>query len=320
MRALVTGGAGFIGSHLVSHLVTKGHDVVVVDNLSSGNYNYIKDYVDSGDVTYLRMDLKEFDEKLISAFKSVDVVYHLAANPEVRVSTTEPRVHFNENVLATFNVLEACRLYSVRTLIFTSSSAVYGDAKIIPTPENYAPLEPISVYGASKLASENLIVTYGKLYGVKGIILRLANIVGPRQTHGVIVDFIRKLRRDPTELEVLGDGTQKKSYLHIRDLLRAIDVIAEYADGSNAPYEVFNVGNDDWIEVNEIARLVISKLNLGNVKVRYVAATSDGRGWIGDVKYMLLDIARLRSIGWKPTMNSKRAVEEAINELAKLGL
>lgn len=320
MKVLVTGGAGFIGSHLVAHLVTKGYDVIVIDNLSSGNYEYIRSYVDEGDVTYLRADLKEFNDTLLSAFKDVDVVYHLAANPEVRISTTEPRIHFNENVLATFNVLEACRLCKVKMMVFTSSSTVYGDAKVIPTPENYTPLEPISVYGACKLASENMMITYSKLYGIKGIILRLANIVGPRQSHGVIVDFIRKLRRNPTTLEVLGDGTQKKSYLHVIDLLEALDTIVEYVITSTNSYEVFNVGNEDWIEVNEIAKIVVSKFGLTNTRVYHVMATSDGRGWVGDVKYMLLDITRLHSIGWKPRMNSRKAIERAVEELIRGGL
>lgn len=319
MKVLVTGGAGFIGSHLVSHLVMKGYDVIVIDNLSSGNYEYIRSYVDRGDVTYIKADLKEFNDTLLSAFKGVDVVYHLAANPEVRISTIEPRIHFNENVLATFNVLEACRLCKVKMMIFTSSSTVYGDAKVIPTPENYTPLEPISVYGACKLASENMMIAYSKLYGIKGVILRLANIVGPRQSHGVIVDFIKKLRKNPTMLEVLGDGTQRKSYLHINDLLKALDTIVEYITTSTNSYEVFNVGNEDWIEVNEIAKIVIGKFGLTNTRVYHVMVTSDGRGWVGDVKYMLLDITKLRSIGWKPKMNSREAIERTVEELIKEG-
>ncbi len=319
MNVLVTGGAGFIGSHLVDRLVSRGYRVTVIDNLSSGNYQYIKKLVEGEYIKYLKLDLKEFNDDLVLAFKDVDVVYHLAANPEVRVSVTDPRTHFNENVLATFNVLEACRINKVKAIAFTSSSTVYGDARVIPTPEDYAPLEPISVYGASKLASENLIITYSKLYGIKGIILRLANIVGPRQTHGVIIDFIRKLRKDPSRLEILGDGTQRKSYLHVSDFINAVEVAVDYSMNSHNPYEIFNVGNEDWIDVNEIARIVSKALNLDDVEFHYVKTTNDGRGWIGDVKFMLLDIRKLRGIGWRPTMNSREAIESAVREVISLG-
>lgn len=318
MNVLVTGGAGFIGSHLVNHLVNRGYKVTVIDNLSSGNYQYIKDLVEGGYVRYFKLDLKEFNDYLVSAFKGVDIVYHLAANPEVRISVTDPRTHFNENVLATFNVLEACRINKVSAIVFTSSSTVYGDAQVLPTPEDYTPLEPISVYGASKLASENLIITYSKLYGVKGIILRLANIVGPRQTHGVIIDFIRKLRRDPYRLEILGDGTQRKSYLHISDFINAVEVAVDYTMNSRNPYEIFNVGNEDWIEVNEIAKIISKSLNLDSVEFHYVKTTNDGRGWVGDVKFMLLDIRKLRGIGWRPAMNSREAIELAVREIISL--
>jgi len=317
LKALVTGGAGFIGSHVVEDLLRKGFEVVVIDNLSSGKYEYIEKYVLSGDIKFVNIDLKSFSDELLNLFKNVDVVYHLAANPEVRTSLTEPRVHFNDNVLATFNVLEACRLNNVKSLVFTSSSTVYGDAKVIPTPENYSPLEPISVYGASKLASENLIITYSRLYGIKSIILRLANIVGSRQSHGVIVDFIKKLRSSPEKLEILGDGKQRKSYLHISDLIIAINTIMENVDGLKSSYEVFNVGNIDWIDVDEIASEVVSKLGLKDVKFHHVMTTSDGRGWVGDVKFMLLDVSKLCSLGWKPRLNSREAIRVAIEEIIK---
>ncbi|MEM1982979.1 MAG: NAD-dependent epimerase/dehydratase family protein [Sulfolobales archaeon] len=317
MRVVVTGGAGFIGSYVVDELVKKGFHIRVVDNLSSGNYEYIKKVVDSGDVEFYNIDLKVFNDKLSSVFSDADIVYHLAANPEVRVSVTEPRLHFNENVLATFNVLEACRVNSVKLLVFTSSSTVYGDAKLIPTPEDYAPLEPISIYGASKLASENLIITYSKLYGIKGLILRLANIVGARQTHGVIVDFIKKLRKDNRKLEVLGDGKQKKSYLHIADFLTALDITVEHLLSSSKCYEIFNVGNNDWIDVDDIAREVINGLGLKDVELYHINTTPDGRGWVGDVKFMLLDIGKILKLGWKPRLSSRDAVRLTINALVK---
>lgn len=318
MRVLVTGGAGFIGSYVVEELTRRGFHIRVIDNLSSGNYEYIRNVVEKGYAEFYKADLKNFDDKLLSLFNGVDIIYHLAANPEVKSSVIEPRTHFNENVLATFNVLEACRLSGVKLLVFTSSSTVYGDVKLIPTPEDYTPLEPISIYGASKLASENLIITYSKLYGIKGLILRLANIVGPRQTHGVLVDFIRKLRRDGRRLEVLGDGKQKKSYLYITDFLEALNITTDYLLDSDSSYEIFNVGNEDWIEVDEIAREVINELGLKHVELHHLKVTSDGRGWVGDVKFMLLDISKISKLGWRPRLSSRDAVKLTVNGLIRL--
>jgi len=313
---VVTGGAGFIGSNLVRHLVSKGIKVKVIDNLSSGNINNIKDLINKGLVSFFKIDLKHISPyDLKNLFQESDVIYHLAANPEVKVSVINPQVHFYENVVATFNVLEACRLADVNVLVFTSSSTVYGDAKKLPTPENYHPLIPISMYGAAKLASENLIITYSKLYGFKALILRLANIVGPYQTHGVIVDFIRKLRQNPRILEILGDGTQRKSYLHVYDLLNAIDVALNYILNSSNNFEIFNVGNNDWVTVKEIADIVVNEMGLSNVKYVFKPGTKDGRGWVGDVKFMLLDIGKITSIGWRPRYSSATAIRLAVRAL-----
>jgi len=311
MRAVVTGGAGFIGSHVVEDLIKKGFEVVVIDNLSSGNPDNLKNVYVSGRVKLVVDDLKVYGS-WINEFRDANVVYHLAANPEVKTSITNPRKHFEENVLATFNVLEACREYKVKNLVFASTSTVYGDAKTIPTPEDYSPLEPISIYGASKLASENLILSYSLIYGIKSLILRFANIVGPRQTHGVVVDFINKLRLNPSTLEILGDGTQKKSYLHVQDLIEGINVAERYLRESNLRYLVINVGNEDWITVKEIADLVVSEMNLSNVTYVFKPATEDGRGWVGDVKFMLLDISKLKSLGWRPKYTSKEAIRSTI--------
>ncbi|PUA32459.1 MAG: UDP-glucose 4-epimerase [Zestosphaera tikiterensis] len=311
MKAVVTGGAGFIGSHVVEGLLKKGFEVVVIDNLSSGNPDNLKNAYVSGRIKLVVDDLKVYGS-WINEFRDANVVYHLAANPEVKTSITNPRKHFEENVLATFNVLEACREYKVKNLVFASTSTVYGDAKTIPTPEDYSPLEPISIYGASKLASENLILSYSLIYGIKSLILRFANIVGPRQTHGVVVDFINKLRLNPSTLEILGDGTQKKSYLHVQDLIEGINVAERYLRESNLRYLVINVGNEDWITVKEIADLVVSEMNLSNVTYVFKPATEDGRGWVGDVKFMLLDISKLKSLGWRPKYTSKEAIRSTI--------
>jgi UDP-glucose 4-epimerase len=211
--ALVTGGAGFIGSHLVDRLVSDGWSVRILDNFGSGRMENIERHKGNRNVEIVRGDLKnpEIAEK---AVRDVDVVFHYAANPEVRVSTITPEIHFNENVVATFNLLEAMRKNDVEELIFASSSSVYGEPESIPVSEE-APIKPVSVYGASKAACENLIHAYTNLYGLKAVVLRYANVVGPRLRHGVIYDFIVKLGKNTKQLEILGDGAQKRSYIYI---------------------------------------------------------------------------------------------------------
>ncbi|MEM0199021.1 MAG: SDR family NAD(P)-dependent oxidoreductase, partial [Desulfurococcaceae archaeon] len=206
MKVIVTGGAGFIGSHLVDKLVELNYHVVVIDNLSSGSIENIRHHLNKGSAEFIQVDLKN-REDTYRAITNADVVFHLAANPEVRVSSIAPEVHFNENIVATFNVLEAMRRNDVEKIVFASSSSVYGEPENIPVDET-APLRPVSVYGASKASCESLIHAYSKLYGVDAIILRYANVVGPRLRHGVIYDLLTKLTRNKEVLEVLGDGTQ----------------------------------------------------------------------------------------------------------------
>ncbi len=303
-RVLVTGGAGFIGSHLVDRLVMEGYNVRVIDNLSSGDLSYISHHLGKPNFEFIRGDLKN-SEDVSRAIKDIDTVFHFAANPEVRLSVTEPEIHFRENIYATFNLLEAIRREGdVELFVFASSSTVYGDAKIIPTPETHE-IRPISVYGASKAGCEALICSYAHLYGFKAVSLRYANIVGPRLRHGVIYDFIIKLRKNPEKLEILGDGTQRKSYLYITDTLDATLFAAQHIEGY---YDVYNIGNDDWITVREIADIVSRAMGLRPNYV-FTGGTRDGRGWPGDVKLMRLSIEKLKRMGWKPRYSSKEAVE-----------
>jgi len=314
LKAVITGGAGFLGSHIVDALMRAGWEVSVIDNLSSGSLRNLMRWINSTGFSFIRGDLKERDGGWRSALQEADVVFHFAANPEVRISTTEPRIHFDENVMATFNVLEAAREEDINTFIFASSSTVYGDPELIPTPEDH-PKRPISIYGASKLACEVLLETYHRLYGLRTLSLRYANIIGPRLTHGVIVDFIRKLKADPHELEILGDGTQKKSYLYVSDAVSAtLHLLNLMLDGVFS-CEAFNVGNEDWVSVVEIADIVAEVMGLSDVKHKFKPMTPDGRGWPGDVKLMLLDISKLKATGWKPTMSSGEAVRRAAEEL-----
>ena len=311
---LVTGGAGFIGSHLLDRLISMSSKVSIIDNLSNGSIDNIKEHLRSGKINFVKADVKSI-EFLYKEEGDIDIIFHYAANPEVKVSTVSPEIHFNENVYATFKVLELCRRYDIPYLVFASTSTVYGDAKILPTPEDYHPLEPISVYGASKLACENLIISYSKLYGIKSLILRYANIIGPRSNHGVIIDFINKLRKNPSELEILGDGSQKKSYLHVYDAVDATLHLFNVFKKSNKDYDIYNVGNEDWITVKEIADIVVEEMGLNNVIYKYKPATPDGRGWMGDVKFMLLDITKLKSTGWKPRWSSCEAVRKTVRQL-----
>lgn len=307
-KAVVTGGAGFIGSYIVDRLADAGvEEIVVIDNLSSGSLGNIARHIGKPYLRFVKADLKRFGE-WAEEFRGADVVFHFAANPEVRISATEPRIHFEENLVATFNVLEASRLGDVRLHVFASSSTVYGEAEKIPTPEDYHPLNPISVYGAVKLGGEALYTAYSNLYGFKSLIARYANIIGPRSTHGVIVDFVRKLMRNPRELEILGDGTQRKSYLYVEEAVDATLHALRYTAERGRNVEVFNIGNEDWVTVVEIADIVVEEMGLRNVRYRFRPATPDGRGWPGDVKLMLLDISRLKSIGWRPRISSREAV------------
>ncbi|WP_048078509.1 NAD-dependent epimerase/dehydratase family protein [Desulfurococcus mucosus] len=314
-RFIVTGGAGFIGSHLVDYLVERlrAEEVIIIDNLSSGSLVNIKGHLEKGVARLVEADVAREGE-WVKAFRDVDTVFHYAANPEVRVSTVEPRIHFDNNVVATFNVLEAMRISDVEGIVFASSSTVYGEPSVIPTPEDH-PLKPISVYGASKLASEALIQAYCELYGFKALILRYANIIGARSNHGVIVDFINKLRADPSRLEILGDGTQRKSYLHVSDAVEATMHLVASRLGAARGAEVYNIGNRDWVTVTEIADIVVDEMGLKSVEYVFKRTTPDGRGWPGDVKLMLLDTKRLESLGWRPKLSSRDAVRKAVREV-----
>jgi len=308
MKVLITGGAGFIGSHLAEKLLKLGYEVMVLDNLSSSSLENLSQIMD--EIEFVKGDCKNRRD-VLDSMKDVEVVFHLAANPEVRLELCDPETCFRENVYATHVVLEAVRKSDVKVMAFTSSSTVYGDAKLIPTPEDYPP-EPISVYGASKLASESLIMAYAHTYGFRAVIYRLANIVGPRSKHGVIYDFLQKLQRNPSELEILGDGTQRKSYLYVDDCINAMMLGLQRA---NKRVEVFNVGSEDQITVREIAEIIVGKLGLKNVEFKFTGGVNGGRGWKGDVKNMLLDISKLKSIGWKPDFNSAEAIKRTIEHL-----
>lgn len=317
LKAIVTGGAGFIGSHLVAELLRRNCQVTVIDNFSSGRTENIEDFLKADSLTVVREDLRQ-PEKLERIVEAGEIVFHLAANPEVRVGQTAPGVHFEENVLTTFNLLEAIRRSKTeKTLIFTSTSTVYGEATEIPTPEDYGPLAPISTYGASKLASEALISSYVFTFNQRALILRLANIVGSRSNHGVIADFIKKISANPKELEILGDGKQEKSYMHITDFISALIHLTEIFLEGTERIGIFNAGSRDRVSVTEIAKIVAEEMRCPSISYRFSGGVNGGRGWKGDIKVMQLSIQKLVDSGWRPQYSSKQAVTLAARELSR---
>ena len=302
---IVTGGAGFIGSHLVDRLVKRDEHVVVLDNFSSGELEFLYESIE--EITLIDIDLLKdnFDDYL----KGAKIVYHLAANPEVQLGITKPEVMQEQNVDVTERVLKAMKRTGCDRIVFTSTSTVYGDAKKIPTPENAA-LKPISAYGSSKLDAEKLIETYCKEEGFRGVSYRFANCVGPRSNHGVTYDFVHKLKAESAVLEILGDGTQHKSYFHVEDCISAVLAKNPGELCGKGEFVALNVGSKDAIDVVTLANQVCKAMKLKDVGYKFTGGVDGGRGWKGDVKKMRLDIKAMKSHGWSPNYTSRKAILE----------
>ncbi|UIO99103.1 NAD-dependent epimerase/dehydratase family protein [Halobaculum sp. CBA1158] len=299
--ALVTGGGGLIGSHLADHLQSElDADVRVADDFSKGERDRIPDGVD-----VVEADLTDEAEAREAVTADLDVVFHLAAYTDTNFD--DDRRLFEENTEMTYNVLQAMADAGVSNLAFTSSSTVYGEAPR-PTPEDYAPLEPISIYGSSKLADEALVSTYAKSYGFTAWVYRFANIVGPYQRGNVVPDFIQKLQADPDELEILGDGRQEKSYLHVTDCVDAMCHVVEHAERD---LNTYNLGSRTTTSVNRIADIVAEEMDLDPA----YSYTGGDRGWTGDVPKMRLSIEKLSALGWEPPASSDDAVRAATRDL-----
>jgi UDP-glucose 4-epimerase len=313
-KIIVTGGAGFIGSNMVELLLKEGHSVEVVDNLSStGDDRFLKPLYELGDLKLTKIDITKREEALKL---KADSIIHFAANSDVRHGFENPEKDFDSNILGTFNILEAVRKNGISDLMFSSSSTVFGVAKVLPTPEEYGPLLPISSYGASKLSDEAMISAYSNYYGIKSTIFRFANIVGKNSTHGVIFDFIKKLVKDSKKLEILGDGTQRKSYLHVSDCIRAM----VFSHEKTKDLDVYNIANEGTTSVMKIADMVIEEMGAKGVE-KMLVKTEDGGGWKGDVKVAELSPVKLYSKGWKNTYSSDEAVRKAVKEtIEQLGL
>ena len=300
MKILVTGGAGFIGSHLCEELDAK-HDLKVLDNLSSGDRENLPE-----EVELVEADIKEL-ENIEPHFEDVDVVFHLAANPMVNTFPGDREKDFDENLEGTKNVLEACERQNVDQLVFTSSSVVYGEDVEIPTPED-ANLDPISMYGATKAGGEHICKVYAQIFEIDLTVVRLANIIGGRSDKGVTYDFVHKLKDDPGELEILGNGRQRKSYIHVEDTVKGM--IKAWKSGKT----VFNIGNEDAINVTRIAEIVSDEMDL-DPEFSY---TGGKRGWEGDVPEMRLDITRIKNEGWEPELDSEKSVRRTVRELLEI--
>ncbi len=310
VKAFVTGGAGFIGSHLVDRLVADGFYVTVFDNLSSGKKEFIAHHLRKKAFSFEEGDLLSLDS-LKKVIAGHDVIFHLAANPDVRRSLEDTGLDLKQETIATYNVLEAMRLNNIRKIVFASSSTVYGETAPIPIPEDFGPLLPISLYGAGKLACEGLISAFCHSFSMQAWIFRFANIVGTRLTHGVIYDFTNKLRRNPKELEILGDGEQSKPYLHVDD---CVDGMLFGIKNAMDVVNVFNLGCASETKVKEIARMLVAEMELKGVKLRF---TGGERGWRGDVPQVKLSVEKMKKLGWQARYTSDEAVKKAIKEIVR---
>jgi UDP-glucose 4-epimerase len=311
MRALVFGGAGFIGSNLASKLLLEGNEVTVFDSLYTGKMENLASCADKKGFRFIKGDMRNLPEvkTAMSELGSDDIIYHLAANADIRGGMENTFLDFECNAITTYNALEAMRLSDVKKIVFTSSSAVYGEPSVFPTPESYGPLCTTSLYGASKIAAEGYVSAFCETFGMQGVIFRFVNILGAANNHGVVGDFIRKLQKDPKKLIILGNGKQRKSCLHVSDCLSGIGAGVKHGKGAA---DFFNIGNDDWAYVDQIADQVVSAMGLQEVKYEH---TGGERGWKGDMPFVFLDNRKLRSCGWKPAMNSQQAVFRAAQEM-----
>jgi UDP-glucose 4-epimerase len=307
MKVLVTGGAGFIGSNLVDRFLSRGDQVVVVDNLTTGNRRFLDAALAHPACRLLQLDLFK-DGGLADAMAGCDLVVHLAANADVRFGTEHPSRDLEQNTIVTFKVLEAMRAAGVKRIAFSSTGSIYGEPAVFPTPENAPFPVQTSLYGASKLACEGLIQAYCEGYGFEGHIFRFVSILGERYSHGHVFDFVRRLRANPAELTILGDGKQRKSYLYVQDCVDAIFLALEK---SREKLNLFNLGTDEYCAVSDSVGWICGRLGV-EPKRLYSGGT---RGWIGDSPFIFLDCSRIRALGWKPRLSIRDGVLKTVDYL-----
>jgi UDP-glucose 4-epimerase len=306
MQYFVTGGAGFIGSFVVDRLAPR-NGVTVYDNLSTGKEEFVSQHFKNEYFRFVKADL--LDVKTLSKeMRGHDTVWHIAANPDIRKGTASTMVDLEQNTIATYNTLECARRRDVKNFVFSSTSTVYGRASVLPTPEDYGPLLPISLYGASKLACEGMVSAYAELYGMKSWIFRFANVVGHRSTHGILYDLVQKLNKNRKVLEVLGDGKQKKSYMLVDE---CVDGMLYAFKNSRDRVNYFNLGANDQTSVKRIVEILLEEAHMKKTKIKY---TGGEGGWKGDVPVFLLSGKKMAKLGWKP----KHTSEEAVRAAAKI--
>jgi len=307
LRYLITGGAGFIGSNLADRLLAAGHEVVGYDNFTTGREEFLASARTVAGFQLVQGDVLD-TASLARAMSGADCVFHLAANADVRWGTAHPRKDLEQNTVGTHSVLEAMRQAGVCRIVFASTGSVYGEATVIPTPENAPFPVQTSLYGASKLAGEGLIAAYCAGFGFQAWIFRFVSILGERYTHGHVVDFYRQLRADPARLHVLGNGRQRKSYLYVQD---CIDAMLLALGRANEAVNVFNLGHDTYCELNDSIAWICAALNL-TPRIEYGGGE---RGWVGDNPFILLDISRIRKLGWAPGLTIHAAVDKTLEYL-----
>jgi UDP-glucose 4-epimerase len=306
-KIIVTGAAGFIGSNLVDRLLKLGFHVTGIDNFSTGQHIFIKNALLNTNFKFIELDLLNLDN-LRTVFKDGEIVFHLAANADVRFGTEHPRKDLEQNTIATYNVLESMRFNGIKKIAFSSTGSVYGESEIIPTPENGPFPVQTSFYGASKAACEGLISAYCEGFGYQAWIFRFVSILGERYTHGHIFDFCKKLAKDPNFLQVLGNGKQRKSYLYVQDCIDAILLAVDKAKGK---VNIFNLGVDAYVEVNDSVCWICGELGVNPI-IQY---SGGDRGWVGDNPFIYLDTTKIQSLGWNPTLDIKNGVIKTVQYL-----
>jgi UDP-glucose 4-epimerase len=313
MQVLVTGGAGFIGSHLCDRLLDRGDEILCVDNLRLGKRRNIRHLENSPHFQFVELDvLNEVDFTALFANRRIDAVFHMAANSDIAAGTADVRLDLELNQLTTIAVLKAMKAHGVGRLFFASTSAIFGETDAL-LHEDFAPLKPISFYGASKLAAEAYISVFAHTFGIHAVVLRFPNVVGERATHGVIYDFLRKLESDPRRLEILGDGKQSKPYLYVHDL---VDAMMIAWDKTDTPFEVYHAAGIGSTTVREIAEIVIAAASRVDTRMIF---TGGDRGWPGDVPRFRYDISKLQALGWQPKRHSTEAVRHAVSRILANG-
>ncbi len=307
MACLVTGGAGFIGSHVVDRLLDEKNQVIVYDNLSTGKEEFLEKHKRDINFKFINGDLLDFDH-LCHIMKSADIVFHLAAHADVRGGTQDTRVDLEQNTIATWNVLESMRRNNVKKIVFTSTGSIYGEPDCFPTPEDHHLIQT-SMYGASKLACEGMIEAFCEAFHFHAWIFRFVSVLGERYTHGCVFDFYKKLLQNPSGLYILGNGKQNKSYIYVGD---CIEAMFQAIHKSNDRINIFNIGRDDQITVDEIVDIILAHLHLESVTRTYSGGL---RGWVGDSPNILLDITKMKKLGVEPKTSIKDAIIRTLEYL-----